>query len=156
MPRWGKKAQKALKRGVSGLFFGEYSHTLDAKNRLFIPAQFREELGARFVICKSPPGNTCVFAYTEERFKELGQQIKEKAGLRQQRFAFEGVTTVEIDKSGRITVNQKLCDYAELAKDVVVFGAFDRIEIWEKEKWQREQELAAHESDATDQVVIPY
>ncbi|HZJ75920.1 MAG TPA: division/cell wall cluster transcriptional repressor MraZ [Clostridia bacterium] len=138
------------------MFFGEYTHTLDAKKRLFIPAQFREELGARFVICKSPPGNTCVFAYTEERFKELGQQIKEKAGLRQQRFAFEGVTTVEIDKSGRITINQKLCDYAELTKNVVVFGAFDRIEIWEEEKWQREQELASLESDGENQVVIPY
>lgn len=138
------------------MFFGEYSHTLDTKNRLFIPAQFREELGARFVICKSPPGNTCVFAYTEERFKELGQQIKDRVGLRQQRFAFEGVTTVEIDKSGRITLNQKLCDYAGLKKNIVVFGAFDRIEIWETEKWEREQLLASEESAGGNQDIIPY
>ncbi len=138
------------------MFFGEHSHTLDAKNRLFIPAQLREELGARFIICKSPPGNTCIFAYTEERFRELGQQIKEKAGLRQQRFAFEGVTTVETDKSGRITLNQKLCDYAGLTKNVVVFGAYDRIEIWEEEKWRQEQEFASRESTGENQVVIPY
>ncbi|HOD02273.1 MAG TPA: cell division/cell wall cluster transcriptional repressor MraZ [Clostridiales bacterium] len=138
------------------LFFGEYTHTLDVKNRLFIPAQFRDELGARFVICKSPPGNTCVFAYSEERFKELGQKIKEKAGLRQQRFAFEGITTVEIDKSGRITINQKLCDYATLKKNVVVFGAFDRIEIWEEEKFRLEQQLASQESVGENQVIIPY
>ncbi len=138
------------------MFFGEYTHTLDAKNRLFIPAQFREELGARFVICKSPPGNTCVFAYSEERFKVLGLQIKEKAGLRQQRFAFEGITTVEIDKSGRITINQKLCEYAQLLKNVVVFGAYDRIELWDEEKFKLEQQLAKVESVGENQVIIPY
>jgi len=34
------------------MFMGEYSHNVDAKGRLIVPAKFREQLGDQFVVTK--------------------------------------------------------------------------------------------------------
>ena len=123
------------------MFMGEYSHTIDAKKRLFIPAQFREELGARFIICKSAPGNTCILVYSEEEYKKRCDEIELHTTPTVQRALYEGATTVESDKSGRITITQRLFEYAELKKNVVIFGMNNHIEIWDRDKLQFEQKM---------------
>ncbi len=127
------------------VFLGEYTHTLDAKNRLFIPALFRDELGSRFVLCKSSGGTQYLTLFSEKKFEEYFQAIKENYTLHQRRYALLDVLQAESDKAGRITVSQKLCDYAGLKKNVIVYGNGDRIEIWNEESWNAEVNRAEGE-----------
>lgn len=121
-------------------FLGEYQHNIDQKNRVFIPAKFRDALGESFTLCQAP-SEGCLFAYPDEKWEELSREISAQTNTlearQRQRLFFRGSQTVEPDKQGRITITQKLCDYANLAKEVVIFGADTRVELWDKEKWER-------------------
>lgn len=123
------------------MFMGEYNHTIDAKGRMIMPSKFREQLGGEFVVTKGLDG--CLFVYPmtewhtiEEKFREI--PLTSKDARKFLRFFFGGAATCEVDKQGRILVPPVLREYAGLEKDVVTTGAFNRIEIWDKEKWQND------------------
>ena len=56
------------------------------------------------------------------------------------RMFFGKATECEIDKQGRITIAQRLAEYAGLKKDIVLVGANTRMEIWDKEEWNKYQD----------------
>lgn len=134
------------------MFQGDYIHNIDAKNRLFIPAKFREELGDSFVVCPSPDG--CLFVYTEEHWQQIAAQIAQKSSSRidriRQRNALFGVTTVSPDKQGRITLTPRLIEKAHLQKEVMIFGMTNRIEIWDMERWNRMMDELPQSEDGMD------
>lgn len=121
-------------------FEGEFYHTIDVKNRLFIPAKFREGLGESFKVYPAPEG--CLFCYTEEKWNAVSAQIMQHSSksmdrTRQRQLA-RGVGTGAPDKQGRITLTAYQADWAGLKKDVVVYGVTDRVEIWDAEKFNKE------------------
>lgn len=120
------------------MFMGEYSHNIDAKNRLIMPAKFREQLGDKFVATKGLDG--CLFVYPisewetiESKFREIPLTTKDARKF--SRFFFAGAAECEIDKQGRVLIPGVLKEYAGLEKDVVLVGVLNRIEIWAKDKW---------------------
>lgn len=120
------------------MFMGEYNHTIDAKGRLIIPVKFREALGDKFVVTKGFDG--CLFVYDKEEWTSFEQKLRtlplgNKEARKLVRFFLAGADEVELDKQGRILVVPPLRDYAALEKDVVVIGAGNRVEIWNKEKY---------------------
>ncbi len=119
-------------------FGGVHNHSLDAKKRLFIPSKLRDGLGDTFVICKGP--EPVLFAYSNEKWDELCEEIIASDNLDMQRVIFEDVVNVEVDKQGRITLKTELCKYANLTKEVVVAGVGKRVEIWDKAT--REEHMA--------------
>lgn len=138
------------------MFMGEYSHTIDAKNRLIIPSKFREVLGEEFVVTKGLDG--CLFVYDNEEWKIFEEKLKSlpltnKDARSFVRFFLAGAANVEVDKQGRILVPSVLCDFAEIKKDVILIGVASRIEIWSKERWEGTatyedmDEIAEHMSD---------
>lgn len=121
------------------MFMGEYSHALDAKNRMIVPSKLREELGVKFVITKGLDG--CLYAYPIEEWKLLEEKLKKlpltnKNARSFVRFFFSGATEIEIDKQGRGLIPQNLKEYAAIEKEIVSIGVLTRVEIWSKEKWQ--------------------
>ena len=56
------------------MFFGEYQHALDTKNRIIVPAKLREELGNKFVITKGLDG--CLYVYPLAEWKILEEKLK--------------------------------------------------------------------------------
>lgn len=121
------------------MFTGEYNHSIDAKGRLIVPAKFREQLGNEFVVTKGLDG--CLFVYSEEKWARIEESLKEKPLTSKDarkflRFFFAGAATCEVDKQGRILLPANLREYAGIDKDVVSVGVFDRVEIWNKERWQ--------------------
>ena len=54
------------------MFVGEYSHNIDAKGRVIIPAKFREQLGEQFMITKGFEG--CLFVYPMDVWEELDRK----------------------------------------------------------------------------------
>ena len=119
---------------------GEYNHTIDAKGRLIVPAKFREELGEAFVITNGNDG--CLNIYTEEAWETFLGKLKLLPNNRDTRSIVRKFVSqanrVEVDKQGRILIPTVLRDYAELDKDVVLAGAIDKIEVWNKNRWDAE------------------
>ena len=124
------------------MFMGEYSHSIDAKGRLIMPAKFREQLGDEFVVTKSP--DKCLYVYTNEEWKNFEEKLATlpitNKGTRQLvRFFLAGAATCEVDKQGRILLPAVLREYAELDKEVVLAGTSKRIEIWNKDRYLADQ-----------------
>ena len=119
------------------MLIGQYQHNIDAKNRVIVPAKFREDLGERFYVTKGLDG--CLFVLSEEGWKRLQDKIvaMPMSKARQlQRFFFSGAAEVEPDKQGRILIPANLREYAHLDKDVTVVGASVRAEIWDTAQYQ--------------------
>ena len=125
------------------MFYGANYNTLDAKGRLIIPKQFREQLGESFMMTKGLDGCLYVFPMSEwNSFEEKLAALpltKKNARAVVRHFA-AGATLCEMDKQGRILVPEVLRDFAHLQRDVVVEGSMKRIEIWSKEQYDRQAE----------------
>ena len=124
------------------MFSGESQHSLDNKDRLIIPAKFREifkeNYAEKFFITRGL--DRCLFLFTEEEWKLQEKRFRDIPFTRQEsrkfnRLYFSGASEVMCDKQGRILVPDYLKKYGEIKEDVVIIGVSDRIEIWAKEKW---------------------
>ncbi|APQ77740.1 division/cell wall cluster transcriptional repressor MraZ [Clostridium botulinum] len=121
------------------MFIGEYNHGLDTKNRIIIPAKFREELGKNFVLTKGLDG--CLYAYPKSQWEVLQKKLEtlpltNKNARAFVRFFFSGAHELELDKQGRTLIPQNLLEYGQIQKEIVSIGVSNRIEIWSKEKWE--------------------
>jgi len=126
------------------MFIGEYNHALDSKNRMIVPAKFREGLGGKFIITKGLDG--CLYVYPMEEWNKLEEKLKtlpltNKDARAFVRFFFSGASEVEIDKQGRALIPQNLIEYANIEKEIVSIGVSNRIEIWSKDKWNEYNDL---------------
>lgn len=126
------------KGGTVIMFMGEYSHTIDAKGRIIVPAKFRESLGDNIVVTKGL--DNCLFVYTSEDWRKFEEKLRtlpltNKDARKFTRFFLAGAAEMEIDKQGRILIPSVLRGFAALEKDVVLVGVGSRIEIWDKARW---------------------
>jgi len=114
---------------------GEYSHTIDPKGRLFIPAKLREELGTVFYVTLSM--DECLSAYSSENWGEFMDKVSALpySKQRKMRSLFAHAAKCELDAQGRILIPQKLRDIVGLTKNVTVIGFNNRAEIWDTDKW---------------------
>lgn len=138
------------------MFMGEYNHTVDTKGRLIVPSKFREQLGDEFVVTKGLDG--CLFVYSKSEWENIEEKfhnvpLTTKDARKFARFFFAGAASCEVDKQGRILLPVVLREYAGIEKDVVSVGVFNRVEIWDKDKWQESNsyddmdEIAEHMAD---------
>ncbi len=119
-------------------FMGTFTHNLDQKNRLAVPTKLRNNLGSEFVVCKPLTKDIrCLYLYSLDGMQALAERIKEKASgetlTKVQRRLFLNSDRVEADAQGRFTIRADFCEFAGLTKSVTVFGAGERIEIWDSE-----------------------
>ena len=120
------------------MLIGEYTHTLDDKNRLSLPSKFRKELGSKVVITNGL--DACLFVFPMkgwERFSgKLGELSVAQADKRKfNRFILGGAVEAEVDGMGRVLVPEFLKEYAGLKGKAIVAGVYDRVEIWNEKAW---------------------
>ena len=139
------------------MFFGEYEHSIDAKGRVIIPAKLRDALGEQFIITKGL--DECLFVYPLDQWEAFQEKLQalplnQPSARAFVRFFFSGATEAELDKQGRVMLPANLREYGSLEKEIVITGAGNRLEIWDKEKWetylatgQTPEELAMAMSD---------
>jgi MraZ protein len=121
------------------MFFGEYEHTIDDKNRLTLPARFREALAGGVVLTRGL--DQCLDVYSRGdwdslvagRLAPLDPFSKEARDLK--RFFFSAAADAELDKQGRVLVPPALARHAQLGREVVVAGVHDHLEIWARSAW---------------------
>jgi MraZ protein len=122
------------------VYLGEYEHSLDAKGRLAIPARFRAQLGEGAIITRGFDG--CLVIYPADVWRTVAERLDslsstQEAARKAKRFVFSGATECEFDKQGRVLVPAFLRSYAELTETVVVVGQYSRIEIWDRDHWEK-------------------
>jgi MraZ protein len=122
------------------MLLGEFEHTIDDKNRLTLPAKFREALSGGLVITRGMDG--CLSCYpqadweqlVESRLAELDPLSRE--GRLMHRYFFAGASEAEPDKQGRVLVPATLANQAGIEREVVVAGVGDHLEIWDRAAWR--------------------
>jgi MraZ protein len=133
------------------MFYGEYEHTIDDKNRLTLPARFRAAFGAGVVLARGIERNIDVFPRESwddnvSRIAELDSLTREAREMK--RYVFGGATVAELDKQGRVLVPATLAEHSGIGRDVVVAGVHDHIEVWDREAWAAQ--MSAIEGSAGD------
>jgi MraZ protein len=134
------------------MLLGTYEHTIDDKNRLTLPAKFRESFAEGVVVSRGHDKCLRVHrgedwpGFVDSQLAPLDPLSKETRRL--QRFHFSGASESEPDKQGRVMIPAPLLRHAQLSRDVVVTGMHDHLEIWDREAWARE--LAEVEGSADD------
>ncbi len=121
---------------------GEYNHSLDAKNRLFIPAKFREYLGESFYITRKM-NKTCLAVYSESEMNRLAEKLNDLpdsdvADIKE--FLFSKTILVTPDANGRVVLLPAMLAYAGIEKNAVIIGAGNHLQIWAEDAWTREEE----------------
>ena len=137
---------KVSKRVYSDYLIGQYRHSIDLKNRLFIPPKFRDilrrQLQRHFFLTSGLDG--CLYLYLPEQWEKIlrdkiGSLNSSDKGMERafKRRFFSEAQEASLDSHGRILIPQFLKDYARLSKEVCIQGVGTRIEIWNAKLWER-------------------
>lgn len=121
-------------------YIGQYEHGLDDKNRLFLPARFRDKIDdPHFIMTQGL--EQCLFLFPLDAWDLLAQKLESlPLSNKQEERAFKrtllaAASEIDVDTQGRILIPQLLKEYAGIQRDAVVLGMLDHVEIWSKEKW---------------------
>jgi MraZ protein len=122
------------------MLLGEFEHTIDDKNRLTLPAKFRQALSGGIVITRGMDG--CLYCYPRSDWERLvegrltGLDPLNKEGRLMRRYFFAGASETEPDKQGRVLLPATLAKNAGIDREVVIAGVGDHLEIWDRKTWQ--------------------
>lgn len=130
---------------MSTYFVDEYERQLDDRGRIILPSKLRDKVLPCVYITRSP-SEKCLHMYNSEGWERMSAKLRELPTSTDEtaaafvRMFFGKAAECEIDKQGRITIAPRLAEYAGLKKDIVLVGANTRMEIWDREEWNRYQE----------------
>lgn len=121
------------------MFIGEYTHNLDSKGRMAVPVKFRRGLVGGAIITRGL--DRCLFIFNKSEWEILAKklialplaQANSRAFVR---LMLSGAADVEIDQQGRILIPDYLREYADLKKQAVVAGLYNRLEVWDVDSWK--------------------
>ena len=135
-------------------FHGTFEHSLDAKNRLTVPAKFRAALAgipvtpsgaAEFSLL--PPEATYT-ALTQSALSRLNPFSPEARELK--RMFYGNATDTELDSAGRVMLTPRQLEHASIGREVVITGAGDCLELWDRSAWEAyDRDLAQRAPDLT-------
>ena len=122
-------------------FVGNYRHSLDSKNRVFIPSKYRDKLDDSFYITRNLNSDSLVI-YSQDEWDKKSQKIEDIPESEAQDikdiFYTEAIDPTP-DGQGRVTLSTALISYAHINKNVVIAGYGNHIQIWAEEAWEARQ-----------------
>jgi len=132
------------------MLIGEFTHTIDTKKRLAIPSKLRKELGNKAVITRGL--DSCLFIFPVKDWERLVEKLSdlpfgEKNSRSFVRLILSGANEVNLDSLGRILIPDYLKNYAQLKKNVIIAGVSNRLEIWDKSRWEMFKQQSEKEVD---------
>ena len=121
------------------MFIGEFSHSVDAKGRVAVPAKFRNKISGGAIITRGL--DKCLFVFTKKDWEKLAGKLIELPISQSNSRAFarlmlSGASDVDIDSQGRILIPDYLRKYAGISKAVTVIGVYSRVEVWDDKVWE--------------------
>jgi len=125
-------------------FIGEYESTVDAKGRFLLPSGFKKQLpeGEKAVFVLNRGFEKCLTLYPIQSWNPLFEKINSlndfDPKVREfRRYFLNGAVQIELDSAGRLLLPKSLAEYAGLGKDIVLASAMNKLEIWDKTKYQQ-------------------
>lgn len=125
------------------MFRGRFIHTIDSKGRVSVPIKFREVLSDKYEesLIVTTEVDQCLIAFPTEEWNRLEEKIRSLPSMSKElkawmRFFYSGAVECPIDRQGRILIPPSLREYGSLNKEVVLIGLFNKIEIWDKGRWE--------------------
>jgi len=135
------------------LLVGEYDFTLDAKNRVAVPARLRSAFAEGIYVTRWYENSLAGFA--PDKFQELldarsgGEWTLSSKGRAERRFIAGAAVWQELDGQGRVTLPTRLLDYASIGRELTVIGVDDHIELWDRAAWVAYRQTMEEGADAT-------
>jgi MraZ protein len=135
-------------------FRGTFDFTLDVKNRLTVPAKFRAALAQGVVLAQGVERNVAIWtpeAYEAQIEATLaGLNPNSPQARKLSRFFSANAFDTELDAAGRVMIPAVLGEHAGLGREVVVTGAGDCLEVWDRAMWREyNASLSSEISDIT-------
>jgi MraZ protein len=133
------------------MLIGEYTHTLDDKNRMSLPVKFRKEMGKSVVL--APGLDNCLSIFTAKEWEKISRKLSESSMLASDnrsfsRFMFGQAVIADVDGNGRILIPENLKVRSGLASKVIVIGVQNRAEIWSEKSWNDYKKVVETQADA--------
>ncbi len=124
------------------MFYGEFEYKIDEKGRIPLPPKFREEFRTGVVL--SPGMEKCINAYPLSEWKKMAAaltsgSITQSKLRRLNRAVFATAFQLNLDGQGRVALPAPLREHAEIGDEVVVAGANNYLELWDKARWEPEK-----------------
>lgn len=125
------------------MFLGEFSHTIDEKGRLTIPAKFRDELAEGLIVTRGI--DRCLAVYPMKEWNRLAEQVSalpltDRLARAFRRLVFANASDAIPDKQGRILIPPRLREYADLDGEAIVTGLNTYVEVWNPDAWGEERD----------------
>lgn len=123
------------------MFLGTYEPNLMDKDRIALPKKIREELGTQRLIL-TIGFEECIFGFAERIWEEVTKPelsrplFSDKQGRDLRRLMCAQAINIELDTQGRFVIPKHMMDFAQIKEQLVVIGAGDHIELWQKQKWE--------------------
>ena len=125
------------------MFLGEYNPSITEGSRVALPKKMRDQLAGDSVVL-TRGFERCVYIFDKTDWQEEAQKyienskVDEKATIRDlERYVFSSATETSIDSQGRIVIPANLISYALIKDNTAIIGVGNRIELWEKEEWEK-------------------
>ena len=129
-----------LKEVVNMSFVGSYTHSLDAKKRVFVPSKFRDDLGEEFYITRKFDSYLSIYTASDwEAYVEKISELPEADAEEFQDFILGAAQKCVPDASGRIILEDRLIKHAKIEKNIVFVGAGKQIRLWAEELWNERE-----------------
>jgi len=123
------------------LLTGTHTRTLDEKKRLVLPKRVREQLGMPETLFVTPGPDQCLWLYTQTGLEEFAGKLDAVPAADAEarvfrRLYFGRTEAVDVDRSGRVLIPDRLVQFALLQHEVVLIGVRDHLELWDAERWK--------------------
>lgn len=123
------------------MLYGRYEHTVDAKNRVFVPAKYKEDLSTSFKLT-SNAFNKCILVYPNREWEKYEEKLSTLPSVKFDDFIreiYSNTVDVQVDSQGRIVIPQFLKEKVGIEKNVVFMGVGTHIEIWAEEVYEEKK-----------------
>ena len=135
-------------------FHGTFEHSLDAKNRLTVPSKLRAAFSEGAFLVRA--ADRCISLYPSSTYSALtdaalsGLNPLSAQAKQLKRYFHSNAQHVELDSAGRVMIGPRHLEHAGIGKDVVVIGAGDCLELWDRSTWEAyDQDLTARAPELT-------
>jgi MraZ protein len=123
------------------LLTGTHPRTLDDKKRMALPKRVRELLQDPETLYVTPGPDQSLWLYTQKGLEQLSEKLDQTPATDAEarvfrRLYFAQTEAVDVDRSGRILIPDRLVQFAGLKHEVVLLGVRDHLELWDAQRWQ--------------------
>jgi MraZ protein len=135
---------------VDNMLIGEFTHNIDGKKRVAIPAKFRKEIGKKAVVTRGL--DNCLFVYPLKEWNMVAEKLStlpmgQSDNRNFARLFLAGAVDVSLDSIGRILIPDYLKKFAGLKDKVVITGVHKKLEIWDEKAWETYKERIEKQTD---------